>query len=194
MIQRFAAIAVCLCLAPCLSGAGALHLATLSCNQYENDVLPAAASGGGADTLDTIMWLFGYAVAQSGAHVMDSGALAAFGFALDNECKSNPAESILNALQAVKYESSHPMDLANVECASFAARHVELARTDGESAKTLMMGLFGFAVARAGRDLFEADSWHTFESDLLAACAKHPGRSLFDTLTKMKTTSRSWFH
>jgi hypothetical protein len=185
-LKLFAAIASGLCLVPCVSRAGVLNLATLTCKKYENEVLPAAASSTSADTLDTVMWLLGYSVAKTGAHVMYSGALAPFGFALDNECKSNPAENMLEALKAVKSESKNPMDLASVECSSFASRHVEFARTDAESAKTVMMWLFGFAVARSGGHLFEADSLHTFETALLADCAKHPAASLFDRLTTIK--------
>jgi hypothetical protein len=185
-MKLLATIALGLCLAPCVSGAGGLNLATLTCDKYENEVLPAAASSRSADTLDTVMWLLGYSVAKSGAHIMYSGALAPFGFALDNECKSNPAESLLEALKTVNPESKNPMDLANVECSSFASRHVEFARTDAESAKTVMMWLFGFAVARSGGQLFDADSLHTFETALLADCAKHPGASLFGRLTRIK--------
>ena len=37
-------------------------------------------------------------------------------------------------LKTVNPESKNPMDLANVECSSFASRHVEFARTDAEAA------------------------------------------------------------
>ena len=181
-----AAIALILCLVPCLCRSAQLNLATLTCDKYENDVLPAAAANPIADSLNTVMWLFGYAVAKSGAHVMYSDALAPFGFALDNECKSNPAESMLDALSIVKPESKHPMDIANVECSAFAARHIEFARTDTESATTIMMWLFGFSAARSGSHLFDADSVSSFQTALLAHCAKYPQMSLFDALTKVK--------
>src|SRR5229473_6299967 len=103
-MKPFAAIALGLCLTPCISRAGVLNLATLTCGKYENEVLPAAASNPTADSLNTVMWLFGYSVAKSGAHVMYPEALAPFGFALGNECKSNPAESLLDALGIVKPE------------------------------------------------------------------------------------------
>ena len=189
-MKFFASIAVCLSLIPCVSRAGELNLATLTCVKYENEVLPAAASNSDADSLDTVMWLFGYSVAKSGAHVMYSDALAPFGFALDNECKSNPAESLLDALSIVKPESKNPMNLANVECSAFVSRHAGFARSDVESAKTIMMWLFGFAVATSGSHLFDAGSLHAFETALLDDCAKHPNASLFDTLRKVKIPKR----
>ncbi|HXA36168.1 MAG TPA: HdeA/HdeB family chaperone [Steroidobacteraceae bacterium] len=189
-MKPFAALVVCLvvCLAviPSASRAAELNLATLTCAKYENEVLPAAASSTSADSLDTVMWLFGFSVAKSGAHVMYSDALAPFGFALDNECKSNPAETMLDALSIVKPESKNPMNLAGVECSSFASRHMEFARSDADSAKTIMMWLFGFSTARSGSRLFDPDSLHAFETALLADCAKHPSASLFDALTRVK--------
>ncbi len=180
------AAAICLIALPCIGRAGELNLATLSCAEYESQVLPAAASNASADTLDTVMWLFGYSVAASGAHVLYSDALAPFGFALDNECKSNPGENMLDALRIVKPETRNPMNLANVECSSFAARHEEFARTDAESAKTIMMWLFGFAVAASGGHLFDADSLHAFEAALLGDCAKHPNATVLKTLRTVK--------
>ena len=113
-------------------------------------------------------------------------ALTAFGFALDGECKSNPVESLLDALAIVKPEAKSPMDLTSLECATFASRHIELARTDPESATTIMMWLFGFSVARSGSHIFDADSLNAFQTALLADCAKHPKLSLFDALTTLK--------
>jgi HdeA/HdeB family len=176
------------CLFPCAGRAAELNLATLSCGKYENEVLPAAVSSPTADTINTVMWLFGYSVAKSGAHVMYPEALTAFGFALDGECKSNPVESLLDALAIVKPEAKNPMDLTALECATFASRHIELARTDPESATTIMMWLFGFSAARSGSHIFDADSLNAFQTALLADCAKHPKVSLFDALTTLKTS------
>ena len=189
-MKLFAAIILGLCLIPCISRAGGLNLATLTCGKYENEVLPAAASNPTADSLNTVMWLFGYSVAKSGAHVMYPDGLAPFGFALDNECKSNPNESLLDALAVVKPEPKSPMDLSALECAAFASRHVELARTDPESATTIMMWLFGFSVARSGSHIFDANSLNSFQSALLADCAKHPDETLLDALTAVKTSSK----
>ena len=187
-MKLFAAIALGICFAPRMSPATELNLATLTCGKYENEVLPAAASNPAVDSLNTVMWLFGYSVAKSGAHVMYPGALGPFGFALDNECKSNPAESLLDALGIVKPEPKNPMDLATLECAVFASRHVELARTDPESATTIMMWLLGFSVARSGSHIFDADSVNSFQAALLADCAKHPKQGLFDALTAVKAS------
>src|SRR3984893_18723532 len=188
MIKSLAAIALAVCLAPCLCRAAELNLATVSCGKYENEVLPAAASNPTADSLNTVMWLFGYSVAKSGAHVMYPEALGPFGFALDNECKANPAESLLDALAIVKPEPKNPMNLTTLECATFASRHMELARTDPESATTIMMWLFGFSVARSGSHIFDADSLSSFQAALLADCAKNPKQMLFDALTAVKTS------
>ncbi len=181
-------IVLAACLAPCMSRAAQLNLATLSCAKYENEILPASVSNPIADNINTVMWLFGYSVAKSGAHVMYPEALTAFGFALDGECKSNPAESVLDALAIVKPEPKNPMNLTTLDCAAFAPRHIELTRTDPESATTIMMWLFGFSVARSGGHIFDADLLDSFQSALLADCAKHPHVSLFDTLTKLKTS------
>jgi hypothetical protein len=186
MMKIFAAIALGMCFVPCMSRAAELNLATLSCGKYENEVLPAAASNPTADSLNTVMWLFGYSVAKSGAHMMYPEALAPFGFALDDECKSNPAESLLDALAIVKPEAKNPMDLTALECAAFASRHLEFARSDSESATTIMMWLFGFSTARSGSHLFDVDLLNSFQTALLADCAKHPKDSLFDRLGAVK--------
>ena len=181
-----AAAALFICLAPYGSRAGVLNLATLSCGKYENEVLPAAAESTTADSINTVMWLFGYAVAKSGAHVMYPDALAPFGFALDGECKTNPAETLLDALTVVKPETKNPMNLATVECATFATRHVAMAQSDPESANSIMMWLFGFSTARSGSHLFDADSLGTFQAALLEHCGKHADASLFDALGAIK--------
>ncbi len=186
-MKYLSAITVAIGLVPCMCRSAELNLATLTCGKYENEVLPAAASNPTADSLNTVMWLFGYSVAKSGAQVMYPDALAPFGFALDDECKSNPAESLLDALTIVKPEAKHPMNLGTVQCASFAPKHVEMARSDPDSATTIMMWLFGFSVARSGSHIFDADSLDPFQAALLAECAKHPSASLVEALTAVKT-------
>jgi Na+-transporting methylmalonyl-CoA/oxaloacetate decarboxylase beta subunit len=185
-MRILAAIALAVCLLPRTSPAAALDLAVLTCEQYENEVLPAAATNPKADSLDTVMWLYGFSVGKSGRHVMYTDALAPFGFGLDNECKSNPNEILLQALVSVKPEAKNPMDIAGVECAPFAARHVEFSRTDADSAKTIMMWLYGFSVAKSKGHLFDADSFPAFEAALLADCAKHPEDSLVEVLSALK--------
>src|ERR1700691_6669041 len=128
-MKFLAAIALASCLVPCMCRSAELNLATLTCGKYENEVLPAAATNPTADSINTVMWLFGYSVAKSGGHVLYPDALAPFGFALDNECKSNPAEALLEALTIVKPEAKNPMDLSTLESASLAARHPELMGT-----------------------------------------------------------------
>jgi len=186
-VKAVVALAFVLGLLPCAGRAGTLNLATLSCGKYENEVLPAAATNPTADSINTVMWLFGYSVAKSGAHVMYPDALAPFGFALDNECKSNPAESMLDALNIVKPEAKNPMDLSAVECSSFAARHAEFRRSDPESATTIAMWLYGFSVATSGSHLFNADAVGAFETSLLAYCGEHPSISLLDTLKALQS-------
>lgn len=182
-----AAIALLVCLAPCAGRASILNLATLSCSKYESEVLPAAAdSTTTADSINTVMWLFGYAVAKSGAHVMYTDGLTPFGYALDGECKENPAESLLDALAIVKAETKNPMNLANLECAVFAPRHLALMQSDPESANTIMMWLFGFSTAKSGSHLFDADSLGSFQTALLDHCAKHANTTLYDALTAIK--------
>jgi hypothetical protein len=191
MFKVLAALALGLWLVPGVSrtadlNPGPLNLATLSCDKYENEVLPAAATSTTADTINTVMWLFGYSVAKSGAHVLYPDALSPFGFALDGECKANPRESLLDALAIVKPETQNPMNLATLNCSTFAGRHLEIARTDPESANTIMMWLFGFSVARSGSHLFDAAALGSFQTVLLADCAKHPDISLFDALSPGK--------
>jgi hypothetical protein len=187
-MKFLAAVALCLAAIPCASRAAELNLATLTCGKYENEVLPAAATNPTADSINTVMWLFGYSVAKSGGHVMYPDALAPFGFALDNECKSNPVESLLEALSIVKPEAKNPMDLSVLACASFASRHEQFLRSDPESATTIMMWLFGFSVARSGSHIFDADALGSFQTTLLADCAKRPGITLIDALTAVKAT------
>jgi hypothetical protein len=189
-MRILAAIALSCCLLPCLGRAGELNLATLTCAKYENEVLPAAATNPTADSINTVMWLFGYSVAKSGGRVMYPDALAPFGFGLDNECKSNPIESLLDALASVKPEAKNPMNLATLDCAVFAPRHTAMAASDPESATTIMMWLFGFSVAKSGGHLFDADSLAAFQTALLADCAKRPNVSLYDVLSTLKMPKR----
>jgi HdeA/HdeB family len=184
-MKILAALGLILGLLPCVSSAAPLNLTTLTCAKYENEVLPAAAANPAADPINTVMWLFGYAVAKSGAHVMYADALTPFGYALDDECKSNLNETLAVALTIVKPDSKNPMDLSTLECSTFAPRHANLILADPESANTITMWLFGFSVAKSGSSLFDADAVTPFQKALLAYCAKHPNVSLFDTLTAL---------
>jgi hypothetical protein len=169
-----------------VSRAAEVNIATLTCVRYQNEVMAPPNAAPSADPINTMMWLFGYAVAKSGAHVMYGNALAGFGFALDAECKDHPVESLLEALSAVKPDAKNPMDLTELECQTFAARHLELLQSDAESANTIMMWLFGFAVAKSGGHIYDAGALSTFESALMGDCKKYPGRNLFDALSAVR--------
>jgi hypothetical protein len=171
---------LCLCAGTCR--AAEVNLVTTSCSKYQNEIVGPAAPAPTPDPINTVMWLFGYSVAKSGSHYMYGEALAAFGFALDAECKNNPSESLLDALAAVKPSSKNPMDLSSLDCATFSKRHVDLAAKDAEGAKTIMMWLFGFAVGISGSHVFDPGAYEAFPPALLAECAKRPERSLFEAL------------
>jgi hypothetical protein len=166
--------------------AAPLNLATLTCVRYQNEVMAPPVAPAGADPINTMMWLFGYAVGRSGAHVMYGDALAGFGFALDAECKNNPSENLIDALATIRPDNKNPMDLAGLECETFASRHLDLLKSDRESADTIMMWLYGFAVAKSGSHLFDSSGLENFETALMADCKKYPGRSLFDELAAVK--------
>jgi len=175
-------------LTPAVGRAGEFNLATLSCDKYENEIMGSATSVAEADpakrpdSINTVMWLFGYSVAKSGEHVMYGDALASFGFALDAECKNHPSTSLLEAVTTIKPKRDKPMDLTTLNCATWEPRHVELARTDPESAGTLMMWLFGYSVGQSGSHLFDAGGVARFTSALEARCTQHPDDSVFDAL------------
>ena len=185
-MKFFGALFFCFCSLAGTSRAAEVNIATLSCVKYQNEMMAPATPAPGGDAINTMMWLFGYSVAKSGAHVMYGDALAGFGFALDAECKNNPTESLLDALSTVKPDSKNPMDLMELECQSFAARHLDLLKSDAESARTIMMWLFGFGVAKSGSHIFDVDGVAAFESALMEDCKKYPGRNLFDALSAVK--------
>ena len=180
------ALLVCLCCLAGASRAAQVNLATTTCVKYQNEVIAPPVPTPGADAINTMMWLFGYSVGKSGAHVMYGDALAGFGFALDAECKNNPTMSLLDALAKIKPDNKNPMDLTGLECETFAARHLELEQSDRESADTIMMWLYGFAVAKTGSHMFDSNGLKNFEAALMADCKKYPGRSLFDELVAVK--------
>jgi hypothetical protein len=129
------------------------------------------------------MWLFGFSVAKSGERVMYGDSLTAFGFALDAACKNRPQAALLEAVSSVKSKRSNPMDLTRLDCSTFEARHGALRKSDPESATTLMMWLFGYAVGVSGGRSLDADAVGKFDASLQDWCAGHPGDSLFDALS-----------
>jgi hypothetical protein len=168
------------------SRAAPVNLATLTCQKYQNEVLATPGANQQADPINTVMWLFGYSVAKTGAHVMYGDALTSFGFALDAICKTNPNESLQDALGAVKHDEKNPMDLTTLDCGIFLQRHEEMVKSDKESAGTIMMWLFGFSVAKAGSHILDADRLGAFEAKFTTECRARPERSLFDTLSAVK--------
>ena len=170
-MKKVGALIFCLCFLPGMSRAAAVNLAPLSCAKYPGDIMAPATPSAAADPINTMMWLFGYSVAKSGAHVMYGDALAGFGFALDAECKNNPSEKLLDALAKIKPDNKNPMDLTTLPCPTFSTRHLELKGSDPESAGTIMMWLYGFAVAKSGGHIYDPGGLANFETSLMAGAA-----------------------
>ncbi|HEY2677847.1 MAG TPA: HdeA/HdeB family chaperone [Steroidobacteraceae bacterium] len=185
-MKSIGAIVLCLFGLTGLSRAAEINIATLSCVKYQNEITAPPVANPNSDSINTVMWLFGYAVGKSGAKVMYGDALTAFGFALDAECKNNPTESLLDAISTVKPDPKNPMDLTMLDCATFSARHLDLKRTDPDSAMTIMNWLFGFSVAKSGGHIFDAGAIVAFEPALMADCKKFPERNLYDALVSIK--------
>ena len=189
------------CLLAPASSAAQLNLATLSCDKYENEIVgtadteqpssdapargPVQAAPGAPrpDAIDTVMWLFGFSVAKAGDHVMYGDALASFGFALDAGCKNAPGASLLQAVTSVRPKKDKPMDLAALNCGTFETRHAESMQSDPQSAKTIMMWLYGFSVGLSGNHVFDPDGVGGFAAALQSRCTHNPNDSLFDALT-----------
>ncbi|MGD0504492.1 MAG: HdeA/HdeB family chaperone [Steroidobacteraceae bacterium] len=189
------------CLLSSPSPAAQINLATLSCDKYENEIVGTADAPDSAseaaprgpvqastapsrpDAINTVMWLFGFSVAKAADHVMYGDALASFGFALDAECKNNPRMNLLQAVATVRPKRDKPMDLASLNCGTFETRHAESARTDPESAKTIMMWLFGFSVGLSGNHVLDTDGVERFAAALQTQCTRNPNDSLFDVLS-----------
>ena len=178
------------CLIPLASRDAEVNIATLSCDKYENEMVgspdgsaaAAAAPSQRADSIDTVMWLFGYSVGKAGEHVMYGDALTSFGFALDAECRNNPSTSLLQALAAVRPKRDKPMDLMTLNCRDFESRHAESMQSDASSANTIMMWLFGFSVAQSGSHVFDASKAAPFAATLQNRCTLHPEESLYEVL------------
>lgn len=185
------------------SPAAQLNLATLTCNKYENEIVgspdaaqsspaapprgPVLVAAGSArpDAINTVMWLFGFSVAKAGNHVMYGDALTSFGFGLDAECKNEPSASLLKAVASVRPNRDKPMDLAALNCGAFESRHAESAKSDPESAKTIMMWLFGFSVGLSGNHILDTEGVESFAAALKTQCTRNPNDSLFDVLSSV---------
>ncbi len=195
------ALFACLCLLAGVSCAQPIDLGSLTCDQYESTLMNPPAPGGAApsgasvangpaeptpDAVNLVMWLFGFAVAKSGAQVMYGDALQQFGNALDSECKVHSKDTLLDAVSAVKIVNVNPMDLTTLGCTIFEARHMDLEQSDPQSAATIMMWLFGFSVGKAGGHVLDPGGLRTFAAALSNQCTLHPAASLFDALTMVK--------
>jgi hypothetical protein len=93
---------------------------------------------------------------------------------------------LFGAISAVHPDTKNPMDLNSVDCASFENRHLDMAKTDAESADTIMMWLFGFAAAKSSSHMFDPAGLKAFGAALLADCRANPNRSLYDELSAVK--------
>jgi len=188
-LKQLAPALLLACLLPCIGEAYQINLASMTCEQYEKTIMnPPAASveAGTADAVDVIMWLFGFAVAKSGAHVMYGDALQQFGNGLDSECKIHPTNTLLDSIGAVKLADVNPMDLTTLECTTFEVRNGDMAQSDPQSANTIMMWLFGFSVAKNGGHVLESKDLPSFTAAIAKRCTDHPDSSLFDVLTAVK--------
>ncbi len=171
---------------PCLGRAGAIDLGVLTCDKYENEIMNAPAASQQEDAVDVVMWLFGYAVAKSGAHVMYGDALQQFGNALDIECKTHANNVLLDAVPAVKLANTNPMDLDTLGCSTFEERNTEMARSDPQSANTIMMWLLGYSVGKAGGRVLDSSMLAAFAERLAKRCSEQPEINLYEALTSVK--------
>ncbi len=189
--KAFHVCALAASLLPSVGRGAQLNLSTLTCDKYETQIMnPASApapTAASPDALNLLMWLFGFTVARSGAHVMYGNALPAFANGLDEQCKSHPAMSLLDAVAVVPLRRANPMDLSTLGCATFESRDADMRRTDIDSADTIMMWLFGFAVGKSGGHRLDAGALPKFRAALAAKCAELPKDSLFDALTAVRT-------
>jgi hypothetical protein len=158
-------------------------LAAVTCGRYESDLMAPAGSGVTADPIDTAMWLFGFSVARSGERSMFGDSLTAFGFALDAECKRSPGTPLLAAVTSVRSKRDNPMDLTRLSCGTFERRHAALRKSDRESADTLTMWLYGYAVGLTANHVLDAGSLEKFDAALEERCLQNPEDSLFDALS-----------
>lgn len=184
--------------------AAQLNLATLSCDNYENQIvgspdtarsptdsvpkgpIRAADASPGLDAIDTVMWLFGFSVGTAGDHRMYGDALASFGFSLDAACKKSPRATLLQVLSSISPKRDQPMDLTALNCEAFESRHADSVKSDPDSAKTIMMWLFGFSAGLAGNHIFDPDGVTAFAAALQTRCAQNPNDSLYEVLSPVR--------
>lgn len=175
---------------PGLSRAGVFNLATFTCDSYENQILNAPAAAQSEDALNFSMWLFGYSVGHAGAHAIYSAGLQAFGNALDVDCRSRPTASLLDAVSAINPANDSPMDLKELDCATFEARQSDLAHSDADSARTIMMWLYGFSVGRSAGRILDTEAVGVFGQALAKLCKSRPQGSLYDALVAVRMPTK----
>jgi hypothetical protein len=176
---------------PGVGYAGVFDLATFTCERYENQILNASPAEQSEDAVNFAMWLFGFAVGRAGGHAIYSNGLQTFGNALDADCKSRPAASLLDALASINPANESPMDLKELDCAAFEARQADLVRTDPDSARTIMMWLFGFSVGKSGGRILDTGAVGDFNRLLAKQCSQRAQGSLFDALTAVRMPKKT---
>jgi hypothetical protein len=185
-----ATIALGALILPFAAPAAEINLAKTTCSTYEAEILNAPPSDSHEDALNIVMWLYGYAVAHSGQHAMYSNGLPAFGNALDAECRSRTDESLFSAVIAVKTDNDNPMDLKELDCATFEARHQDMARSDPESARTIMMWLLGFSTGLSAGQVINTAGLPDFDKALAAQCSSKEGQSLYEALAAARVPKK----
>jgi len=84
-----------------------MDLSRLSCATFETrHVALRKSDPEGANTLT--MWLFGYSVGLTEAHVLDAGSVGKFDAALDGRCTQHPEDTLYDALIAVNTMNRKP--------------------------------------------------------------------------------------
>jgi hypothetical protein len=79
-----------------------MDLMTLNCQDFLSRHAADSMQGGDAASANTIMmWLFGYAVGQSGGHIFDASKVTVFSAGLQNRCSEHPQESLYEILMDV---------------------------------------------------------------------------------------------
>ena len=185
-MKTLAALLLCLFCVPGIARAAVFNLATFTSDSYENQILNAAPTDKSEDAVNFTMWLFGFAVGHAGDHSIYSKGLQSFGNALEVDCKGRPSASLLEALGTVNPANESPMDLKELDCATFETRNADLAKADVDSARTIRMWLFGFSVGKAGGKVFDTEGLDDFDKALKKQCDLHEQRSVFDALSAVR--------
>ena len=185
-MKSIVSLLFCVFCLPSLGHAGVFNLRTFTCDSYESQILNAPPAAKSEDAVNFAMWLFGYAVGHAGDHAIYSNGLQTFGNALDVDCRARPTVSLLDAVIAINPANEQPMDLKALDCATFEARQSDLTHSDADSARTIMMWLFGYAVGKSGGRMLDTDAVGAFDAALAKQCKDHASGSLYDALTAVR--------